>query len=441
MSEQPVEEWLAEQLDALADAFDLDDDQAMAAVMVASLAHEVGDVVLERLDAEGSDLASGGEELQAYATEVLSSPAGGDEDPGEGLDAETLLQILPHLRDPDVAEATLSQTLNTLDPEGGHEAVRAAALGLGTLAEFLVPQAPVEARPALHWLWARAAEALADTEEAERLHEAALDSDPDWSPALYDLARVANDRGDAVRALSLLRRSRAREDDVLVETLQRFVPRDRTDIGRNDPCWCGSGRKYKACHRGRETLTLAERLPWLVAKADLHLTYGGAGVLLHAVAAWWTDGQREPEAQLDALADPLLRDAVLFEGAGLQVYLHERGALLPDDESELAARLVAAPRQVLDVEVPGSSTVRVRPVAGTPGEPTESVEVDSRSLAGVRKGDVVAARLVEIDERWHAFGTVELIDPAAALGLAEGLAAGPDAYETVQLVFDAMPAQ
>lgn len=19
-------------------------------------------------------------------------------------------------------------------------------------------------------------------------------------------------------------------------------------IGRNDPCWCGSGRKYKACH-------------------------------------------------------------------------------------------------------------------------------------------------------------------------------------------------
>ncbi len=19
-------------------------------------------------------------------------------------------------------------------------------------------------------------------------------------------------------------------------------------LGRNDPCWCGSGRKYKACH-------------------------------------------------------------------------------------------------------------------------------------------------------------------------------------------------
>jgi preprotein translocase subunit SecA len=24
--------------------------------------------------------------------------------------------------------------------------------------------------------------------------------------------------------------------------------RDRPKIGRNDPCWCGSGQKYKKCH-------------------------------------------------------------------------------------------------------------------------------------------------------------------------------------------------
>ena len=22
----------------------------------------------------------------------------------------------------------------------------------------------------------------------------------------------------------------------------------RSKLGRNDPCWCGSGKKYKACH-------------------------------------------------------------------------------------------------------------------------------------------------------------------------------------------------
>jgi len=24
--------------------------------------------------------------------------------------------------------------------------------------------------------------------------------------------------------------------------------RDEPKIGRNDPCWCGSGKKYKKCH-------------------------------------------------------------------------------------------------------------------------------------------------------------------------------------------------
>jgi preprotein translocase subunit SecA len=26
------------------------------------------------------------------------------------------------------------------------------------------------------------------------------------------------------------------------------VVSDREKIGRNDPCWCGSGKKFKRCH-------------------------------------------------------------------------------------------------------------------------------------------------------------------------------------------------
>ncbi|MGH2965992.1 MAG: SEC-C metal-binding domain-containing protein, partial [Solirubrobacterales bacterium] len=26
------------------------------------------------------------------------------------------------------------------------------------------------------------------------------------------------------------------------------VKSDRDKVGRNDPCWCGSGKKYKKCH-------------------------------------------------------------------------------------------------------------------------------------------------------------------------------------------------
>jgi len=37
------------------------------------------------------------------------------------------------------------------------------------------------------------------------------------------------------------------------------------DLGRNDPCWCGSGRKYKKCHLGREDDTAIS--PWQAAQA------------------------------------------------------------------------------------------------------------------------------------------------------------------------------
>ena len=36
-------------------------------------------------------------------------------------------------------------------------------------------------------------------------------------------------------------------------------------LGRNDPCWCGSGIKYKRCHLNRETQTPLE--PWEASKA------------------------------------------------------------------------------------------------------------------------------------------------------------------------------
>ncbi len=36
------------------------------------------------------------------------------------------------------------------------------------------------------------------------------------------------------------------------ELLSSFVSEDKPNysnsLGRNDPCWCGSGKKYKKCH-------------------------------------------------------------------------------------------------------------------------------------------------------------------------------------------------
>ena len=94
--------------------------------------------------------------------------------------------------------------------------------------------------------------------------------DPDWPLPLFDLARIASDRGDVERGLGLLRRAGAGPDHPLVELLEAHRAEPRRDIGRNEPCWCGSGRKYKKCHLGREQLPLAERVNWLYAKAAQH---------------------------------------------------------------------------------------------------------------------------------------------------------------------------
>jgi uncharacterized protein YecA (UPF0149 family) len=33
-----------------------------------------------------------------------------------------------------------------------------------------------------------------------------------------------------------------------LETLHILLGKAHGKIGRNDPCWCGSGKKYKKCH-------------------------------------------------------------------------------------------------------------------------------------------------------------------------------------------------
>jgi preprotein translocase subunit SecA len=32
------------------------------------------------------------------------------------------------------------------------------------------------------------------------------------------------------------------------DVVETVVKGEHDDIGRNDPCWCGSGKKYKKCH-------------------------------------------------------------------------------------------------------------------------------------------------------------------------------------------------
>jgi uncharacterized protein YecA (UPF0149 family) len=35
---------------------------------------------------------------------------------------------------------------------------------------------------------------------------------------------------------------------LLDKLFKRKPPKSALELGRNEPCWCGSGEKYKKCH-------------------------------------------------------------------------------------------------------------------------------------------------------------------------------------------------
>ena len=178
------------------------------------------------------------------------------------------------LVDPLLAELLVAETVG---------ADRGGAAALGLFAEMMEPRVPRAARVAWRWLRAVALERIGDIEEAERELLAAESMDPDWPLPLIDLARIASDRGDVERGLGLLRRAGAGPDHPLVVLLEAHRAEPRRDLGRNEPCWCGSGRKYKKCHLGREQLALAERVNWLYEKAAQYVQVGGWRDLLAEV--------------------------------------------------------------------------------------------------------------------------------------------------------------
>ena len=325
-----------------------------------------------------------------------------------------------HLVDPLLAELLVAETVG---------ADRGGAAALGLFAEVMESEVPRAARVAWRWLRAVALERIGDIEEAERELLAAESMDPDWPLPLIDLARIASDRGDVERGLGLLRRAGAGPDHPLVELLQAHRVEPRRDLGRNEPCWCGSGRKYKKCHLGREQLTLAERVNWLYAKAAQYAEFSGWRELLAEVGYERYRHTHDLAEALDAgMADPLVMDVVLFEGGAFAEFLQVRGSLLPDDERLLAEQWLLVDRSVFEVEKvnPGESLT----VRDTRNGDTHEVRERTASRQ-LKAGQLICARVVPAGDSMQFFGGVEPIALHERDALIDLLDSEPDPVELV----------
>ncbi|MEB3062612.1 SEC-C domain-containing protein [[Mycobacterium] zoologicum] len=346
---------------------------------------------------------------------LKSGPSGDSVEPADDF-GDIMDDVGAALADPKIAELLARETLR----DG-----RFSAGGLRGLADALAPRVPPSAQVACQWLRAVACEREGDVVGFERELLAAEAMDGQWPLPLLDLAEIASDRGDAEAALALLRRARATADHPLVYLLRQHRCAPRTDLGRNALCWCGSGRKYKKCHLNG--LPLHDRVGWLYHKAIRHVLFGDWTDLRYAAAWEWCRSTivDDEDAFNAALADPLVIDAVLFEGGGFEEFLTVRGPLLPDDEWALAQQWLLAPRAVFEIE----------DVHGDRGVTIRNVHTSERNEAGVRmtdlqlrRGQLVCARLAP-DGTGLQLYALEPISPQQRDPLASLLAAGADPVE------------
>ncbi|MGH3017939.1 MAG: SEC-C metal-binding domain-containing protein, partial [Gaiellaceae bacterium] len=84
---------------------------------------------------------------------------------------------------------------------------------------------------------------------AELAPEAAADLTPQEAPAI-DGGGLAysHDSMAGSDAISAAFGGNGEGELVAVPRTEQRIVAEQEKIGRNDPCWCGSGKKYKKCH-------------------------------------------------------------------------------------------------------------------------------------------------------------------------------------------------
>jgi hypothetical protein len=244
---------------------------------------------------------------------------------------------------------------------------------------------------------------LAEWQGDATAQEAALATAAQQPAALVDAAWFAADRGDARAALGLLQAAHVPADDPDVELLARYTAAGPRLVGRNDPCWCGSGRKHKQCCLRLNGHDLESRVPWLHAKGVSFLQRPPQRAALLAVAvasAGVATADDAPARVIAAACDATVTELCLFEGGAFAGFVAQRGVLLPDAERELAERWATARHRVWEV-LDGGRALRDRATG-------EERALDATSAAKVAHDTVVVAVAQE--------GPVVLPGPAQPVG-------------------------
>jgi SEC-C motif len=338
-------------------------------------------------------------ELAEAAVLVGTLAAAGHPHPFGPTDSETGAFLCAHaLADPDVAPGVVSEL--RFQELSDTDLVRYASLVRDNTGE--------RDHAGADWLTGVALDSLGQPAEAEAaLRRAAAAG---HTLALLDLAGFEADRGDATAAWAALQSSGVDlEDEPLALEVGGYAHhRPNAPVGRNEPCPCGSGRKYKTCHSGKETISLVDRGPWLYAKAQRFLRDRDTDYLANSLVAIVADASDRGHAFASEFAEgKMLDDIALCEGVMFEEFLAQRSAILPADEALTAGQWALTERSVFEVIETGPDQIVLRDIRHG-----ETITVTNTTPGDhTRPGMYLLGRPLPIDDTWRAYTGFILLPP------------------------------
>jgi hypothetical protein len=295
-------------------------------------------------------------------------------------------------------------------------------------------------RAGARYLLALHHDARGEAVSAELQLEQAIAEDADYPSTLWMLAGYASDRGDPRRAVALWQRSGEDSGEGPIPFHQNLETRFE-GVGRNEPCPCGSGRKFKHCHLGKPIVPDEKRVAWAFDKL---LRFVGAHHRHDAVLALVVDALSEDVDELPSLLGAeFVHDIAVFEDGILEDFIAERADLLPDDEIHVFDSWAGQRLRCWEVAASnGVDTVTLLDTATG-----ESVDVHDHNAAGdLHAGELILARVLpafgahwlspggfRVDLRWRDELLALLDDypePEVWVGWYDGLLAPPTLVTT-----------
>jgi hypothetical protein len=252
--------------------------------------------------------------------------------------------------------------------------------------------------------------------------EAAVRADAGLAFAAGMLAVLELDRGNLARAHALSVQEGADPDFVRwIETERARQGALQPSAGRNDPCPCGSGKKFKRCCANGGQLTLAQRVPFVLQRLG-HFATGPEGhdTMFGLAISAAGDHDDVAGAIRRFLEDPFLVDVAVHEGGLGEAYLDQREALLADDEVALIEAVLEEPRRLWEITAvtPGES-LSLRDT----GSGDEVTVIERSGSEGREPGELMLARATTVDGEAMLFGVpllVPLRERARVLRMLDG---------------------